>query len=131
MSRTDLLGDTFTIIRNAARQKKEEAIIPWAKILLKVCEILKQEGYLENYKEITLENFKKIKVYLKYEGKKSIFSEIKRISKPGRRIYLKCDRIRPILRGYGMALISTSLGILTDKEAREKGVGGEILGQIW
>lgn len=131
MSRTDLIGDAFTIIRNAAQARQEETLLPWSNLLVKICEILKQEGYLENFKEVDLERFKKIKVFLKYEGKKSIFTEIKRVSKPGRRIYVKGSKVPSVLRGYGIAIISTSSGILTDREARKKGVGGEILGMIW
>lgn len=131
MSRTDLIGDAFTIIRNAAQARQEETLLPWSNLLVKICEILKQEGYLENFKEVDLERFKKIKVFLKYEGKKSIFTEIKRVSTPGRRIYVKGSEVPSVLRGYGIAIISTSSGILTDREARKKGVGGEILGMIW
>lgn len=100
-------------------------------MLLKICEILKNEGYLENFKEIELGNFKKIKVYFKYIGKKNVLSEIKKISTPGRRIYLKKTKVMPVLHGYGVGLISTSKGILTDKDAREKGLGGELIGMVW
>lgn len=131
MSRTDLIADAFTIIRNAVKVKKEDTLIPCSKVLLKICEILKKEGYLENFKEVDLENFKNIKVYLKYDGKKSVLSEIKKISKPGRRIYVKKEKIPSVLRGYGIALISTSANILTDKEAKAKGIGGEYIGKIW
>ena len=131
MSRTDLISDAFTIIRNALRAKKEDAYIPYSNPLLKICEILKKEGYLENFKEVDLEKFKKIKVYLKYEGKKSVLSQIKKISSPGRRVYTKRESIPVALGGYGVTLISTSGGILTDKEAKEKGVGGEVIGMVW
>ncbi|MFA5007754.1 MAG: 30S ribosomal protein S8 [Candidatus Omnitrophota bacterium] len=131
MSRTDLIADAFTIIRNAARVKKEDALIPYSKVLLRICEILKREGYLENFKEVDLESFKNIKVYLKYDGKKSVLSEIKKVSKPGRRIYVKKEKIPLVLRGYGISLISTSSNILTGKEAREKGIGGEYIGKVW
>ncbi len=131
MSRTDLISDVFTIIRNASRAKKEEAYIPHSNSVLKICEILKKEGYLENFKEIDLEKFKKIKVYLKYEGKKSLISQIKRVSSPGRRTYAKNKRIPSTLRGYGITIVSTSSGILTGREAKAKGVGGEVIGKVW
>jgi small subunit ribosomal protein S8 len=131
MSRTDLISDAFTIIRNASRAKKEETYIPYSNSLLRICEILKQEGYLENFKDIDLEGYKQIKVYLKYEGKKSVINQIKKVSTPGRRVYAKRDAIPLVLRGYGIALVSTSSGILTDKEAKAKGVGGEVIGMIW
>lgn len=131
MSRTDLISDAFTIIRNAINVKKEEALIPYSKLLLKVCEILKKKDYIENFKDIDLGGFKKIKVYLKYEGKKSVISKIRKVSKPGRRVYLGKSAVPHVLRGYGTGIISTSLGVLTDEEARQKGVGGEFLGEIW
>lgn len=131
MGRTDLVADAFTIIRNAAKARKEETLIPWSQIMLKICDILKEEGYIENFKEFDLEKFKKIKVYLKYNKKKSVFTQIKKISTPGRRAYVKRDKIPSVLQGYGIAILSTSAGIFTDKQAREKGIGGELLGVVW
>jgi small subunit ribosomal protein S8 len=131
MSKTDTIADAFTVIRNAIRVKKEDVLIPYSKVLLKICEILKNEGYLENFKEIESGNFKKLKIYFKYIGKKNMVSEIKKISTPGRRIYLKKTKVMPVLRGYGIGLISTSKGIVTDKEAREKSLGGELIGMVW
>lgn len=131
MSRTDLVSDVFTIIRNAARARKEDTYIPHSKFVLKICDIFKKEGYLENFKEVDLENFKKIKVYLKYDGKKSVIRQIKRVSSPGRRVYAKNKDIPSVLGGYGFAIISTSQGIFTDKEARAKGLGGEVIGMVW
>ncbi|UCD15249.1 MAG: 30S ribosomal protein S8 [Candidatus Omnitrophota bacterium] len=131
MSKTDFLGDAFTVIRNAGRAKKEEVLVPWSNLVLSVCKILAKEGYIENFKEIDLGRFKKIKVYLKYDRKKSAFATLKRVSKPGRRIYVQSRGVPLVLKGYGIAIISTSSGILTDKEARQKGVGGEVLGMVW
>ncbi len=131
MSRTDTIADAFTIIRNAAKAKKDEAYIPYYKVLLAICAVLKREGYLENFKEVDLERLKQIKVYLKYEGKKSVINQIKRVSTPGRRMYAKHKDISSVLKGYGLSLISTSSGIYTDKEARLKKIGGEVLGVIW
>jgi len=131
MSRTDLISDAFTVIRNASRAKKEEAYIPYSNPLLKICEILKKEGYLENFKEVELKTYKKIKVYLKYEGKKGVIKHIEKISSPGRRVYAKRKNIPSTLGGYGVTIVSTSAGIFTDKEARQKGVGGEIIGRVW
>ncbi|HIE35627.1 MAG TPA: 30S ribosomal protein S8 [Candidatus Omnitrophica bacterium] len=131
MSRTDLVGDAFTVIRNGVKVKKESVLIPYSKLLLNICELLKKEGYIENFKEVEVGTYKQIKVYLKYEEKKSALNQIKRVSKPGRRIYLKRKEIKPVLSGYGLAIVSTSLGVLTGKEAREKGVGGEIIGVVW
>jgi len=131
MSRTDLISDAFTIIRNASKAKKEEAYVPYSNSLLRICEILKNEGYLENFKEVDLEGFKKIKVYLKYEDKESIITQIKKISSPGRRVYAKRKSIPSALDGYGVTLVSTSEGILTDRQAKERGVGGEVVGMVW
>lgn len=131
MSRTDLIADAFTIIRNAAMVRKEETIIPFSNLLLKICDILKREGYIENFKEMETGSVKNIKVYLRYHGKKSAIRQIKKVSRPGRRVYSSAKDIPLILQGYGLAIVSTSQNILTDKEAREKGVGGEILGTIW
>ena len=131
MSRNDLMSDSFTIIRNAARVRKEDAYIPYSKVIFEVCAILKKEGYIDNFKEVELDNFKKIKVYLKYDGKKSVIMQINRVSTPGRRSYLKRDEVKTVLNGYGLGIISTSLGMLTDKEAKEKGVGGEFIGEVW
>jgi len=131
MSR-DLIADAFCAIRNASRVKKEETLIPYSKLLIKIMEILKREGYIENFKELDIpKRYKMIKVYLKYEGKKSVINDIQRVSKPGRRIYVGRKNIPRVLQGYGVAILSTSLGILTDKEARRLGVGGEYIGYIW
>jgi len=131
MSRTDTISDAFTIIRNASRARQEETYIPYSNSLAKICDILKREGYLENFKEVDLEGFRKIKVYLKYQGKKSIIGEIKKISKPGRRVYVKNDAVPKALDCYGVTIISTPEGIFTDKEAKEKGLGGEVIGMVW
>lgn len=131
MSRTDLISDAFTIVRNALRAKKDDVYIPYSNSLLKICEILKNEGYLENFKEVNLEKFKKIKVYLRYEGKKSAITQIKKVSSPGRRVYMKGKDVPSALGGYGVTLVSTSGGILTDRQAKEKGIGGEVIGMVW
>jgi len=102
------------------------------RICFRIMEILKREGYIENFKELDIPGrFKMIKVYLKYEGKKSVINDIQRVSKPGRRIYVDKKNIPRVLQGYGIAIISTSSGVLTDKEARKLGVGGEYIGYVW
>lgn len=131
MSRTDLIADAFTIIRNATQAKKEEVFMPYSNLLFKVCEILKNQGYIANFKEAETEGYKQIKVYLKYDGNKSVISQIKKVSTPSRRIYRKKDDIPSALQGYGLAIISTSEGIFTDSQAKEKGLGGEVIGMVW
>lgn len=131
MSRTDIISDAFTIIRNASGARMEETYIPYSNSLLKICDILKKEGYLENFKEMDLEGFRKIKVYLKYENKKGIIRQIKKVSKPGRRVYVKHETIPKALGGYGITIISTPGGMLSGKEAKGKGLGGEVIGMVW
>ena len=131
MSRTDLISDSLTVIRNAALAKKEDVTIFYSGIVFKICEILKNEGYIENFRKIEEGKKSFIKVYLKYRNKKSVFSRIRRVSKPSLRVYARKDKIPWILRGKGMALISTSKGILTDAQSRKAGLGGEVLFYIW
>ncbi|MDD5583561.1 MAG: 30S ribosomal protein S8 [Candidatus Omnitrophica bacterium] len=127
----DMIADTFTIIRNATRAQKEDTLIPYSKVFARVCDILKDNGYIENFKEVDLEGYKKIKVYFKYERKRCTLTQIARVSRPGRRVFVTKNKVPSILRGFGIAIVSTSKGIFTDKEAREKNLGGELLGKVW
>lgn len=131
MSRTDLVADAFTIVRNATRAYKEEAFIPYSNILLKICQILKDQGYVADFKKVETKSFRQIKVYFKYDGKKSPITQLKKISRPSRRIYKKKDEIPSVLGGYGLAIISTSAGIFTDTQAKQEGLGGEVIGMVW
>jgi small subunit ribosomal protein S8 len=131
MARTDLVADVFTIIRNATRIKKEVVEVPASSMVQSIAEILKREGYIENYKFMEDKKQGILRIYLKYIDNKSAIRNLKRISKPGLRIYAKKDEIPSVLRGRGVAFISTSQGILTDKEARERKIGGEIIGYVW
>ena len=131
MSRSDLIADGFTIIRNAIMAKKENADMPASNLLRSILEILKREGYIENFKPIEDKKQGILRVYLKYKDSKPAISHIKRISKPGLRVYVKGDRIPSVLRGKGIAIISTSKGIITNREAKAQGLGGEVLSYIW
>ena len=131
MSRTDLLADTFTMIRNAIMAKKENLDVPASRMSKAVLEILKRENYIDNYKLIEDKKQGVLRIYLKYTGKKPAIMTIKRVSRPGLRVYTKKAKIPVVLRGRGIAILSTSKGILTDKEAKEQNLGGEILGYIW
>ena len=131
MSRTDLIADVFTIIRNAVRIKKQVVNVPASTVARSVMEILQKEGYIENFKFIEDKKQGILRVYLKYEGNKPSIKQLKRISRPGLRVYVKNDEIPLVLRGKGIAFISTSRGILTDKQAREQKVGGEVIGYAW
>lgn len=131
MSRTDLIADAFTIIRNAIMAKKENADVPGSNTLRSILEVLKKENYIDTFKEIEDKKQGILRIYLKYLFGKSAIRNIKRVSKPGLRIYVKRDKVPRVLRGRGIAVISTSKGIMTDKQARELSLGGEVIGYIW
>ncbi len=131
MSRTDLIADTFTMIRNGQMAKKESVDVPASNTTREILEILKRENYIDNLKTIEDKKQGILKVYLKYVSGKAAIRNIKRVSKPGLRVYVKKDKIPAVLRGRGLAVISTSKGIMTDKEAKEQGLGGEIIGYVW
>lgn len=131
MSRTDLIADVFTMIRNAIMAKKDNVDIPASNSIKSVLEILKNESYIENFKPIEDKKQGLLRIYLKYIAGRSAIKNIKRISRPGLRVYKKRDKIPMVLRGRGLAVISTSKGIVTDKTARELGVGGEIIAYVW
>jgi|TARA_B110000438_G_scaffold303774_1_gene367260 small subunit ribosomal protein S8 len=133
MSFADPIGDMITRIRNAQLRKLHTVIIPNSKFRAKILEVLKDSGYIADYK-ITLD--KKIKkdcllVDLKYNKGSPVIQEIKRVSKPGRRIYAKADSIEKIQNGLGIAIVSTSIGIMSDNDARNKNVGGEIICKVF
>jgi len=131
MSRTDLIADSFTVIRNAVMCKKENADIPSSNTIKAILNILKRESYIEDFKIIDDKKQGIARVYLRYLTGKSAIKNIKRISRPGLRVYVKKAKVPNVLRGRGLAIISTSKGIMTDKEARESSLGGEIIGYIW
>jgi len=131
MSRTDLIADAFTIIRNAMMAKKENVDFPASNTLKAIMEILKKENYIENFKLIEDKKQGMVRVYLKYIANKPAIRNIKRVSRPGLRVYAKSLKLPSVLRGRGLAIVSTSKGIITDKEARDLKVGGEVIGYIW
>jgi len=134
----DPIADMFTRIRNASAVKKTEVVMPISKIKLEVAKILEAEGWVKNFSVIAggLEgkhnNFDELKIQLRYRknGKPQIGS-IKRISRPGLRIYVGKDEIPTVLNNYGMAILSTSKGLMTNKEAKKQHIGGEVLGEIY
>lgn len=133
MPHTDSISDMLTRIRNAIRATHESVELPASKLKTKIAEILKKEGYISSYELIEISSFeKKIKVNLKYgpRGEKLI-TGIKRISKPGLRVYTKAKEAPRVLDGLGISIISTNKGLKTDREARKEGVGGEVLCQLW
>lgn len=131
MSRTDLIADTFTVIRNALMAKKENVDVPASKITTSIIAILKEEHYIDNFKLIEDKKQGMLRIYLKYTGSKPAIRNIKRISRPGLRTYVKHDEIPVVLRGRGIAIMSTPKGVVTNRAARELGVGGEVLGYVW
>lgn len=132
MNTTDPIADMLTRIRNANSAKFKTVDIPASKMKKSIAEILFNEGYIKSYEEIDDSNQGIIRVSLKYTDKgQKVISGLRRISKPGLRIYAAKDELPRVLNGLGIALISTSKGIMTDKEARKAGVGGEVLAYIW
>lgn len=132
MSMTDPIADFFTRIRNSIMARKDKVDIPSSNMKVRLASILKDEGYIRNFR--VLEDSKQgiLKIYLKYnEADEPVIRGLKRISKPGRRNYVPKDRVPRVLNGLGIAILSTSSGVLTDQDCREKGVGGEVLGYIW
>ena len=128
---TDPIADLFTRIRNGLMVRHPRIDVPGSKMKARIVEILKEEGYIKNFRvyEDNLQGI--IRVYLIYSADQSVIRAIKRISKPGRRNYVKRDAVPRVLNGLGLAIMSTSSGVMTDQECREKGVGGEVLGYIW
>ncbi len=131
MSRTDLIADTFTVIRNALMAKKENVDVPASKITASIMEILKKEHYIDNFKLIEDKKQGILRIYLKYLGSRPAIRNIRRVSRPGLRTYVRREEIPIVLRGRGIAIISTPKGLVTDKIAREMGLGGEVIGYIW
>lgn len=129
---TDPIADMLTRIRNANQMRYKEVQLPYSKIKEEIAKILKEEGFIINYKIKQKEQGPLLLVALKYGPKKErIITGLKRISKPGLRVYAKVDEIPKVLNGLGIAIISTSKGTMTDKKARQEQVGGEVLAYIW
>ena len=132
MTMTDPIADMLTRIRNANTVGHETVEIPASKMKKAIAEILKEEGYIVDFKTVDSEQGKMIEITLKYgpNGEK-VIQGLKRISKPGLRIYSNAEQLPQVLNGLGIAIISTNKGIITDREARKLGVGGEVLAYVW
>jgi len=132
MSMTDPIADFLTRIRNAIIAKHDRLDLPASKLKKNMCELLRQEGYIEDYEHIDEPPQGILRIFLRYsdEGVPAI-RRLSRVSKPGRRVYRGADDIEPVLNGIGVAIVSTSKGLLTDREARDRRVGGEILCELW
>ena len=132
MQISDVIADMLTRIRNAGTAKHESVDIPASNLKLSIAKILLEEGYVKDVQIIDDGKQGVIRVYLKYAAnKKSVISGINRISKPGLRIYAGVEELPKVLNGMGIAIISTSKGIMTDKNARKLGIGGEVLAYVW
>jgi len=133
MRLTDPIADMLTRIRNANRIHHKSVDVLLSQVNLSIASVLKKSGYINGYNiDKDKRGHQVLRVYLKYpEAKKTVITEIRRISKPGRRVYAKSENIPRVLNGYGIAIISTSRGVITDKEARRLNVGGEVLCHVW
>jgi len=127
----DPISDMLTQIRNAQAVFKTEVLIPFSKIKYQIAKILETEKFIERAERKGRRIKKQIKIVLKYENKAPAISGLKRVSKPGQRIYSPVKKIKPIRGGFGIAILSTSQGLMSDKEARKKKLGGEVLCEIW
>jgi len=131
MQITDPIADMLTRIRNASAAKHPTVNIPASKMKKAIAEILLQEGYIKNYQLINDDVQGLIKVTLKYNGTQKAIAGLRRVSKPGLRVYAGADELPYVLRGLGIAIVSTSKGVMTDKNARVQKVGGEVLAFVW
>ena len=129
---TDPIADMLTRIRNANANRYKEVSMPVSKVKTEIAKILKNEGFIENYRVSKDKVQGTLTLTLKYVNKKErVITGLKRISKPGLRVYAKADEVPKVLNGFGIAIISTSKGIMTDKEARNKSLGGEVMAYVW
>ena len=130
--KSDPVADLLTRIRNASRAEHEKTDIPSSKLKIRVCEILKEEGFIKNFRVLEDQKQNVLRVYMKYgPGNEKVISGLVRVSKPGRRVYVTHDKVPSILAGMGVAIVSTSRGVVTDRAARQQKVGGEVLAYVW
>jgi len=129
---TDPIADMLTRIRNAIRVERPSVDMPSSKVKRGVAEVLKREGYIWDWEELDVQPARQLRLHLKYgPNGEMVIRHIKRVSKPGRRIYSGAGRLRPVLNGLGISIISTSRGVISDREARQRNLGGEVLCELW
>ncbi len=131
MSMTDPISDLLTRIRNAHLAKHDRLDVPSSKLKTELCKVLHREGYIEGHEVVEAKPRDLTRIHLKYADGEPVIRKLRRVSKPGRRVYQGSDEIKPVLNGLGVGIISTSQGLLTDSEARERRIGGEVLCEIW
>lgn len=129
---SDPIADLLTRVRNGARAKLQSVTAPHSRIKVEILKILQAEGYIKGYEITTEGKFPAIRIDLRYDSRrKAVISHIARVSKPGLRIYKPCDQLRPVRSGLATRIITTSQGLMTDREARRRKIGGEILCEVW
>ncbi len=132
MSMSDPIADMLTRVRNAIMVSYEKVDIPCSGVKINIAKILKSEGFIKNFKVMADGKQGIMRVFLSYDDKgECVIVGLKRISKPSCRVYVKSDRIPPVLNGYGISILSTSKGVMTDSQAKKQGVGGEVLCSVW
>lgn len=133
MSLTDPIGDLLTCLRNASRAGKPQVDVPASKLGAAVVDCLKREGFVQNWRRLEGDNPQGLlRVYLKYTpARKPILRHLRRVSKPGLRVYLPRNKVRRVLSGAGVSVLTTSEGVVTDAEARSRGIGGEVICEVW
>ena len=132
MSMTDPIADFLTRMRNALLAKHDRLDVPHSKVKRNMCALLKDEGFIEDFEVVEDPPQNSIRVYLRYDNDGVPAARLlRRVSKPGRRVYRGADEIKPVLNGLGVAIVSTSKGLLSDRQAREQRIGGEILCELW
>ena len=132
MTMSDPIADMLTRIRNATKAKFNRVDIPGSNLKIELAKVLKSEGFIKDYQLIKDDKQGIIRIYLKYDrGRTGVIFGLNRISKPSRRVYVKSKDIKPVLNGMGIAILSTSKGVMTDKNARKANLGGEILCNVW
>jgi small subunit ribosomal protein S8 len=132
MNLTDPVADFLTRIRNSIRARHQKLDVPASKLKAEIARILKEEGYIANYKPAEEDGQKVLRVYLKYgPNNEAVIRDLKRISRPGCRVYLGRDEIRRVQGGLGISIMTTPKGVMTGRQARREGVGGEILCEVW
>jgi len=130
--KSDPVADLLTRIRNGSRAEHEKVDIPSSKLKVRIAEILKSEGFIKNFRVLDDPKQGTLRVYLKYgPANEKVISGLVRVSKPGRRVYVTHDKVPSILAGMGVAIVSTSRGVVSDRDARKQKVGGEVLAYVW
>lgn len=129
---TDPIADMLTRIRNAVRIERPQVEMPFSKVKRGLAEVLKREGYIWDWREVEAKPVSRLQLDLKYgHNGERVIRHIKRVSRPGRRVYRGATRLKPVLNGLGISVISTSRGVISDREARQRKLGGEVLCEIW